>query len=76
MVKKSKYDLVEPSEEDSTFFTRTYTNLGEINNKIEELESNVPDKRTKEYQTWMKKVNFLIDLYNKNGNFKAYKKYE
>lgn len=73
---KSKFELVEPSEEDTHFFTRQYANLGEIAFKIEDLEANVPDKRTKDYQLFCKKINYLIDLYNSGAKFKAFKHYE
>ncbi len=76
MAKNSKFVLVEPNEDDKDFYGREWTNLGEINNKIEEMENNIPDKRTKEYEEFKTKVNFLIDLYNKNAHYKSFKKYE
>lgn len=76
MPKKSKFELIIPDEEDAAFFGKEYLNLGEVNNEIEKLESSIPDKRTKEYETWKTKINFLIDIYNKLAHFKSFKKYE
>lgn len=72
----SKFTAIEPNDEDLALFSKVWVNAGEINLAIEKLESIIPDKRTKDYQGWLKKVNFLIDLYNKEIKFKAYKKYE
>lgn len=57
-------------------FNRKFSNLGEIDMEIEKLENSLPDKRTKEYQSWKKKINFLIDTYNSQIGFKAFKKYD
>lgn len=76
MPKKSKFELIIPDEDDTSFFGKEYLNLGEVNNEIEKLESSIPDKRTKEYETWKTKINFLIDIYNKLAHFKSFKKYE
>jgi len=58
------------------FYEKKYENLGEINSIIEKLESSIPDKRTKDFDIWKEKINFLFDLYNKSCKFKAFKKYE
>jgi len=76
MAKKSKFTLIEPNEDDLALFSTEWTSLGQINTAIEKLESTIPDKRTKEYSEWLTKINFLIDVYNKNAHFKAFKKYE
>jgi len=73
---KKKFTLIEPDNDDLEFFSKEYINIGEVHNEIEKLEDKMPDKRTKEYQQWKVKVNFLIDIYNKLGSFKAFKKYE
>jgi hypothetical protein len=52
---------------------KEYTNCGEIKDEIDTLEDNIPDKRTKEYKEWQKKINFLFEKYNKCCNFTAYK---
>lgn len=72
---KSKFILEEPDDDDLAFFSKEYTNAGILNQEIEKLEDNIPDKRTKEFQKWKDKINFLIDIYNRIGGFKAYKKY-
>ena len=61
---------------DDDFYEKKYENLGEIDSTIEKMESSIPDKRTKDFDIWKDKINFLFDLYNKSGKFKAYKKYE
>ena len=58
------------------FFSKQYVNLGEIHTEIEKLEAVIPDKRTKDFEKWKTKVNFLIGMYNKLGSFKAFKKYD
>ncbi len=73
---KKKFTLEVPNEDDLAFFSKQYTNLGEVNAEIEKLEASVPDKRTKEYEKWKYKVNFLIDIYNKLGSFKSFKRYD
>jgi len=76
MSKKPKLQLVTPTEEETEFFKKQYLNLGELNGEIEKLEGKVPDKRTKEYEFWKIKYNFLVDTYNKLGNFKSFKRIE
>ena len=76
MPKKSKFTLISPNDNEIEFFKKEYLNLGEVNNEIEKLESSIPDKRTKDYEAWKTKINFLIDVYNRLGSFKAFKKYE
>ena len=76
MPKKSKFTLISPNDNEIEFFKKEYLNLGEVNNEIEKLESSIPDKRTKDYEEWKIKINFLIDIYNRLGSFKAFKKYE
>jgi len=62
--------------DEEEFYTKEFSNLGEIDALIEKMESNIPDKRTKDYNLWVDKINFLIEKYNNNMKFKAYKKYE
>ncbi len=76
MAKKSKFTLIEPNEDDLALFSREYANLGEINSAIEKLESNPVDKRTKEYEQYKTKFNFLVDLYNARASYKSFKKIE
>lgn len=76
MAKKSKFTLIEPNEDDLALFSREYANLGEINNAIEKLEANPVDKRTKEYEQYKTKFNFLVDLYNSRASYKSFKKIE
>ena len=64
------------SEEDEEFYKKEYQNLGEIDSIIEKMEASIPDKRTKDFDIWKEKINFLFDMYNKSGKFKAFKKYE
>jgi hypothetical protein len=64
------------SEEDKEFYDKSYTSLGELDSLIEKMENSIPDKRTKDYSSWVDKINFLIEKYNNNMKFKAYKKYE
>ena len=52
---------------------KKYINAGEINQDIEELEKLQPDGRTKEYNEWEEKINYLYGIYNKMINFAAYK---
>jgi hypothetical protein len=73
---KKKFTLEVPNDEDLAFFSKEYLNLGEVNNAIEKMEANIPDKRTKDYEKWKEKVNFLIDIYNRLGSYKAFKKYD
>lgn len=73
---KKKFTLEVPDDEDLAFFSKEYINLGQVHSEIEKLENNIPDKRTKEYEKWKTKVNFLIDVYNKLASFKSFKKYE
>ena len=75
-MKKSKFELVVPNEEDVEFFKKQYATLGEIHMKIEDMESLIPDARTKNYSIWKDKINFLISLYNTKASFKSFKKYE
>ncbi len=72
----SKFVLAEPDDEDLALFSKEWTNVGEIIPIIHKLEDSVPDKRTKFYTLWLKKINYLIDLYNKMTNEKILKKYE
>ena len=58
-------------EED--FFKQEFTGCGGIILEIWKLEDNCPDKRTKEYEEWKKKINFLYESYNKISNFGAFK---
>ncbi len=76
MPKKTKFTLIEPNDDDLALFSKEYLNLGHINDAITELETSIPDKRTKDYEEWKKKVNFLIDMYNSRASFKSFKKYE
>lgn len=58
-------------EED--FFSQKFENCGAVEIEILKLEDSIPDKRTKEYDIWVKKMNFLFESYNTLGNFAAYK---
>lgn len=73
---KKKFTLVTPDDNDLAFFSKQYLNLGEVNAEIEKMEADIPDKRTKEYEKWKEKVNFLINIYNTLGHFRVFKKYE
>jgi hypothetical protein len=73
---KKKFTLEMPDDNDLAFFSKQYVNLGEVNAEIEKLEASIPDKRTKEYENWKTKVNFLMDMYNRLASYKAFKKYD
>ncbi len=62
--------------EEEEFYTKEFSNLGEIDILIEKMENNIPDKRTKDYEEFKNKINFLFEKYNKLAKFKAFKKYE
>jgi len=53
--------------------TKEWENAGAIALEIFKLEGNIPDKRTKEYNEWKEKVNFLYEKYNEVANFAAFK---
>ena len=74
---KKKFTLVEPDNDDLDFFSEKYINLGQVHEEIQKMETNIPDKRKiKDYEKWKTEVNFLIEIYNKLCEFKAFKKYE
>jgi hypothetical protein len=75
MSKKPKL-ILDISEDDISFFGKEWLNLGELNNEIEKMENNIPDKRTKDYESWKNKINFLIETYNALASYRNYKKYE
>lgn len=76
MPKKSKFTLISPNDNEIEFFKKEYLNLGEVNNEIEKLEKEKPDARTSDYKIWVKKINFLMKIYNSKASFKSFKLYE
>lgn len=59
--------------EDIDVFKKEYNDTFEVDDDITLFEANVPDKHTKEYKTWLSKINHLYALYNKMVKFKCYK---
>lgn len=53
-------------------FKKKYENCAQVDEDIEKLENEIPDKRTKEYREWKEKMNYLFLLYNKFVKFKAF----
>ena len=56
------------------FFNQEFENCRQVQQVIDELEDNCPDRRTKEYNKWKEKINFLFESYNFFCKFTAYKK--
>jgi len=54
-------------------FEVKYDNLGQLQEEIDKLEDNIPDKRTKEYSLWTERINYLHNLYNSLSDDKLYK---
>jgi len=52
---------------------KEWENAGEVIIQIFKLEGDIPDGRTKEYEEWKQKVNFLYETSNKMTNFAAFK---
>lgn len=55
------------------YSTKEYKFAGELDEDIEYLEANSPDKRTKEYSEWKTVINSLYARYNEIVGFKCYK---
>lgn len=58
---------------DIDVFNKKYTDAMQLDDDITEFETNVPDRRTKEYKIWLSKINHLYNLYNQKVKFKCYK---
>lgn len=63
-------------ENDLELFKKQYLNAGDLQKEIDALEDEESkiDKRTKEYQQWKNRINFLMDMYNVKIGTKVYAK--
>lgn len=52
---------------------KEYENCGDLDELIQKIELEQPDKKTKEYSLWLNKINLLYMEYNKLVKFKCYK---
>ena len=64
-------------EDELDVFKKQYINLIDIQEEIDKLEEQIPDKRKKKlYKEWMNKINFFIDLYNAKSKYKTLNRYK
>lgn len=54
-------------------FNKTFENCGQIQEEIDKLEDSIPEKDLEYYKEWKKKMNFLLESYNKMITFVVYK---
>mgnify|MGYP006267084697 CR=1 FL=1 len=64
-------------EDELDVFKKQYINLIDIQEEIDKLEEQIPDKRKKKlYKEWVNKINFFIDLYNAKSKYKTLNRYK
>jgi hypothetical protein len=58
-------------------FKKQYVNLIDIQEEIDKLAEEIPDKRKKKlYKEWLTKINFFIDMYNAKSKYKTMSRYK
>ena len=64
-------------DDELDMFKKQYINLIDIQEEIDKLEEQIPDKRKKKlYKEWVDKINFFIDMYNTKSKYKTLNRYK
>lgn len=64
--------ILSVNQDELDLFKKQFIHLPDIQEEIDKMFENVPDKRKKEYKKWKEDINFLIDLYNTKSKYKTY----